>query len=62
PQCYVNLMRKCWDKCSEKRMSAKDLCKRFEKWQSDENILLELNKSKTVLENIEESYFENMFK
>ncbi|CAG8708129.1 5052_t:CDS:1, partial [Cetraspora pellucida] len=32
------------------------------KWQSNESILLELNESKTVLENIEESYYENMFK
>ncbi|RIB24575.1 hypothetical protein C2G38_2168232 [Gigaspora rosea] len=23
PQCYVNLMRKCWDKNSEKRLSSK---------------------------------------
>ncbi|CAG8650718.1 12479_t:CDS:1, partial [Cetraspora pellucida] len=38
------------------------LCEIFEKWQSNESILLELNDSKTVLENIEESYYENMFK
>ncbi|RIB09339.1 hypothetical protein C2G38_2108867, partial [Gigaspora rosea] len=62
PQCYVNLMRKCWDKNSEKRSSAKDLCENFEKWQNDESILLELNESKSLLENIEDSYYENMFK
>ncbi|CAG8797196.1 7475_t:CDS:1, partial [Cetraspora pellucida] len=62
PQCYVNLMRKCWDKYPEKRPSAKDLCEIFAKWQSNENILLELNESKTVLENIEKSYYENKFK
>ncbi|CAG8716205.1 10273_t:CDS:1, partial [Ambispora leptoticha] len=62
PQCYVKLMRKCWDKYPEKRPSAEDLCEIFEKWQSDESVLLELDKSKTVLENIEDSYYENMFK
>ena len=36
PQCYVNLMRKCLDKNSEERLSAKDLCEIFEKWQNDE--------------------------
>ncbi|RIB16492.1 kinase-like domain-containing protein [Gigaspora rosea] len=61
PQCYVNLMRKCWDKNSEKRSSAKDLCEIFEKWQNDESVLLELNESKSLLENIEDSYYENMF-
>ncbi|RIB08255.1 hypothetical protein C2G38_2111565, partial [Gigaspora rosea] len=59
PQCYVNLMRKCWDKNSEKRSSAKDLCEIFEKWQNDESVLLELNESKSLLENIEDSYYEN---
>ncbi|RIB02035.1 hypothetical protein C2G38_2126225, partial [Gigaspora rosea] len=62
PQCYVNLMRKCWDKNPEKRSSAKDLCEIFEKWQNDENVLLELNESKSLLENIGDSYYENMFK
>ncbi|RIB15486.1 hypothetical protein C2G38_2093062 [Gigaspora rosea] len=61
PQCYVNLMRKCWDKNSEKRSSAKELCEIFEKWQNDEGILLELNESNSLLENIEDSYYENMF-
>ncbi|RIB27582.1 hypothetical protein C2G38_2061599 [Gigaspora rosea] len=62
PQCYVNLMRKCWDKNSEKRSSAKDLCEIFEKWQNDESVLLELNESKSLLEDIEDSYYEYMFK
>ncbi|RIB06809.1 kinase-like domain-containing protein [Gigaspora rosea] len=60
PQCYANLMRKCWDKNSEKRSSAKDLCEIYEKWQNDESVLLELNESKSLLENIEDSYYENM--
>ncbi|RIB20778.1 kinase-like domain-containing protein [Gigaspora rosea] len=30
PQCYVNLMKKCWDKNSEKRSSAKDLYSYYE--------------------------------
>ncbi|RIB26329.1 kinase-like domain-containing protein [Gigaspora rosea] len=61
PQCYVNLMKKCWDKNSEKRSSAKDLCEIFDKWQNDESVLFELNESKSILENIEDSYYENMF-
>ncbi|RIB27179.1 hypothetical protein C2G38_2062756, partial [Gigaspora rosea] len=35
PQCYVNLIKNCWDKNSEKRPSAKDLCEIFEKWQNN---------------------------
>ncbi|RIB07873.1 hypothetical protein C2G38_2213174 [Gigaspora rosea] len=42
-----------------KRSSAKDLCENFEKWQSDER---ELNESKSLLEIIKKSYYENMFK
>ncbi|RIB16812.1 kinase-like domain-containing protein [Gigaspora rosea] len=61
PQCYVNLMRKCWDKNSEKRLSAKDLCEIFEKWQNDEIVLLELNESNSIFENIQDSYYENIF-
>ncbi|RIB21452.1 hypothetical protein C2G38_2078288 [Gigaspora rosea] len=61
PQCYVNLMKKCWDKNSEKRSSEKDLCEIFDKWQNDESVLFELNESKSILENIEDSYYENMF-
>ncbi|RIB13551.1 hypothetical protein C2G38_2197524 [Gigaspora rosea] len=32
PQCYVNLMRKCWDKNLEKRSSAKNLLKNGKKF------------------------------
>ncbi|CAG8734435.1 9562_t:CDS:1, partial [Cetraspora pellucida] len=54
--CYVKLMRECWDKEPKNRPSAKKLCEIFKKWQDDENILLELNKSKIKLESIEKSY------
>ncbi|RIB15325.1 hypothetical protein C2G38_2192636 [Gigaspora rosea] len=50
------------DKNSEKGSSTKDLCENFEKWQSDESILLELNESKSFLEIIKKSYYENMLK
>ncbi|RIB26796.1 kinase-like domain-containing protein [Gigaspora rosea] len=56
PRCYVNLMKKCWDKEPEKRLPAEKLCEIFMKWQNDKNILLELKKSKIKLENIEKSY------
>ncbi|RIB20777.1 kinase-like domain-containing protein [Gigaspora rosea] len=49
PQCYVNLMKKCWDKNSEKRSSAKDLCEIFDKWQNDESVLFKLNESNQYL-------------
>ncbi|RIB00017.1 hypothetical protein C2G38_2236008 [Gigaspora rosea] len=53
--CYVNLMRECWDKDPENRPSAEKLCEIFKKWQDDENILLELNKSKIKTEIIDKS-------
>ncbi|CAG8775168.1 843_t:CDS:2, partial [Cetraspora pellucida] len=37
PQCYVNLMRKYWDKYPEKHSSAKELCENFKEWQSNES-------------------------
>ncbi|RIB20444.1 kinase-like domain-containing protein [Gigaspora rosea] len=54
--CYVNLMRECWSEDSKNRPSAEKLCEIFKKWQDDENVILELNKSKIKLENIEKSY------
>ncbi|RIB11812.1 kinase-like domain-containing protein [Gigaspora rosea] len=55
PQCYTNLMKECWDKNSEKRPSAGKLYKIFVEWQNNE-IILDLNESKTLSENIENSY------
>ncbi|RIB12257.1 kinase-like domain-containing protein [Gigaspora rosea] len=53
PQCYISLMKKCWDKKPMNRPSAIEICEIFTQWQSDENILLELRKSNEVLKNIE---------
>ncbi|CAG8733099.1 5950_t:CDS:2, partial [Cetraspora pellucida] len=76
PQFYVNLMKECWDKDPKNTISRKTLIipecvsgnfaggvpyNRFKPWQYNENILLELNESEAVIENIEESY-ENMFR
>ncbi|RIB27546.1 kinase-like domain-containing protein [Gigaspora rosea] len=49
PQCYVDLMKLCWYKESGNRPTAEELCKTFRKWQSDEQILTELHKSKLKL-------------
>ncbi|RIB01666.1 kinase-like domain-containing protein [Gigaspora rosea] len=60
PQCYVNLMKVCWNKIPEKRPSAKTINESFIKWQNDKNILSELKNSKTTLKNIEKSYVETV--
>ncbi|RIB09778.1 kinase-like domain-containing protein, partial [Gigaspora rosea] len=60
--CYVDLMEECWSKDPKIRPSAEKLCEIFKKWQYDENILLELNKSKIKLENIEKSYVDMISK
>lgn len=44
PQCYVKLMRRCWDKDPKNRPFADEHCKVFKQWQDDQEILSELNK------------------
>ncbi|RIB23282.1 kinase-like domain-containing protein [Gigaspora rosea] len=58
PQCYIILMKKCWDNDPVNRPSATNICEILTEWQNDENILLELTKSDEILENIKYSHIQ----
>ncbi|RIB22019.1 hypothetical protein C2G38_2076690, partial [Gigaspora rosea] len=51
PQCYINLMKKCWERDPIKRPSAQNIIEILTEWQNDKNILLELTKSEETLKN-----------
>ncbi|RIB16779.1 hypothetical protein C2G38_2089997 [Gigaspora rosea] len=51
PQCYINLMNKCWERDPIKRPSAQKIIEILTEWQNDKNILLELTKSDEILQN-----------
>ncbi|RIB26247.1 hypothetical protein C2G38_2268928, partial [Gigaspora rosea] len=55
PQCYINLMKKCWERDPINRPSATKVCEIFAEWLIDESILLELTKSDELLRNYVES-------
>lgn len=48
PQCYIDLMKECWNKEPEKRPSAAKISKIFIEWQTNEKILLELLESEKI--------------
>ncbi|CAG8775240.1 12144_t:CDS:1, partial [Ambispora leptoticha] len=54
PQCYINLMKKCWESEPDNRPSSLEIREIFTKWQNDETILLELDKSKDILKNVKD--------
>ncbi|RIB12196.1 kinase-like domain-containing protein [Gigaspora rosea] len=56
PQCYINLMKKCWENEPINRPSATSICEILTEWQSNENILSELTKSDKILKNIESTF------
>ncbi|KAF0520244.1 serine/threonine protein kinase [Gigaspora margarita] len=56
PQCYIELMEKCWDKEPEKRPLAAKIHEIFTEWQNN-NILLDLSKSEEILKDIESMNF-----
>ncbi|RIB19062.1 kinase-like domain-containing protein [Gigaspora rosea] len=57
PQCYINLMEKCWDKDPEKRPSAANICEIFTEWQINVKILLDLSESEEILKDVESMNF-----
>ncbi|RIB01052.1 kinase-like domain-containing protein [Gigaspora rosea] len=50
PQCYIKLMKECWEKEPDERPSAEIICETFADWQDDQEMLLELSKSDEILE------------
>ncbi|CAG8646698.1 671_t:CDS:2, partial [Ambispora leptoticha] len=52
PQCYINLMKRCWEKQPIDRPSAIEICEVLTEWQNDETILSELISSDEILEKI----------
>ncbi|RIB02359.1 kinase-like domain-containing protein [Gigaspora rosea] len=62
PQCYINLMKKCWERDPIKRPSSQKILEILTEWQNDKNILLELTKSDEILKNQSihiQSYFDS---
>ncbi|RIB14253.1 kinase-like domain-containing protein [Gigaspora rosea] len=58
PQCYVGLMKQCWEREPENRPSAIKICEILTEWQSNEKILSELAKSDELLKNIKSSHIQ----
>ncbi|RIB11293.1 hypothetical protein C2G38_2103924 [Gigaspora rosea] len=50
PQCYVDLMKRCWDKDPEKRPIASEIYEIIQSWKNNYEILLKFNKFETILE------------
>ncbi|RIB28511.1 hypothetical protein C2G38_2059123 [Gigaspora rosea] len=50
PQCYVDLMKRCWDNDPEKRPMASEIYEVIQSWINNYEILLKFNKFETILE------------
>ncbi|RIB17995.1 kinase-like domain-containing protein [Gigaspora rosea] len=50
PECYINLMKMCWDRDPKQRPSAENIYKLFMEWQTNKEILLELSESEKILD------------
>ncbi|RIB26266.1 kinase-like domain-containing protein, partial [Gigaspora rosea] len=54
PQCYNDLMIRCWDDDSKKRQKVSEICELIQLWQYEENFVSEFEKAnKTVFNNQE---------
>ena len=58
PQCYVDLMKRCWEENPENRPSAAKIYEIFTEWQNSEKILLELTESNKILKNTENTHIQ----
>ncbi|RIB03143.1 kinase-like domain-containing protein [Gigaspora rosea] len=65
-QCYVNLMKECWEREPENRPSAINICEILTGWLNNEIILSDLTKSDELLKNIKstrtQSYSDDIYK
>ncbi|RIB01611.1 hypothetical protein C2G38_2127207 [Gigaspora rosea] len=65
-QCYVNLMKECWERERENRPSAIKICEILTEWLNNEIILSDLTKSDELLKNIKSThtqpYSDNIYK
>ncbi|RIB18830.1 kinase-like domain-containing protein [Gigaspora rosea] len=65
-QCYVNLMKECWEREPENRPSSIKICEILTEWLNNELILSNLTKSDELLKNIKgthtQSYSDDIYK
>jgi serine/threonine protein kinase len=57
PQCYIDLMKRCWDGNPNNRPLAEEICEVFEEWQNDAKILTKFDKKLKNTENAHEQTF-----
>ncbi|RIB28514.1 hypothetical protein C2G38_2059145 [Gigaspora rosea] len=50
PQCYVDLMKRCWDNDPKQRPKASEIYEVIEFWRNNYEILSKFNKFETILE------------
>ncbi|CAG8726044.1 9821_t:CDS:1, partial [Cetraspora pellucida] len=59
PQCYIKLMKKCWERDLINHLLATKICETLAEWQDDKNILSELIKSDEILKNINSTHIQS---
>jgi serine/threonine protein kinase len=62
PQCYVNLMKRCWDGNPNNRPLAEEICEIFEEWQNDAKILTKLSKFQNTENAHEKTYTQTIYR
>ncbi|RIB04064.1 hypothetical protein C2G38_2048756 [Gigaspora rosea] len=53
PQCYVDLMKRCWDNDPKKRPMASEIYEVIQSWKNNYEILLKFNNYETIFEELE---------